>query len=230
MSEPTQAAVFTPVVPSAGQQVVPDQGDASPVTEPKTAQPEYITLQDAQRLFKDAEEKAFRRAQGLVDKADNRTTKKVQENLQAVQGMLDALKGQGIEVPAEKALALKNQAIEKAYAVDPESTPVSPQEPAQAPVQEDGQVDPVTAIAWKMMQDSGVVVDETNPLLDRSSEMAFLNSVQAAITASGTTQPPQNVDPPQTPRTPTSAGMIGSHVVPNYGDMSMDELWAEGNK
>uniref|UniRef100_A0A6M3KU18 Uncharacterized protein n=1 Tax=viral metagenome TaxID=1070528 RepID=A0A6M3KU18_9ZZZZ len=225
MSEPTNAAVFTPDAASAGQQVPAVQGDASS-QEPKTAQPQYITLDEAQRLFKDAEDNAFRRAQGLVDKADNRITRKVQENLSGVQGMLDALKAQGVDVPADKAQALKNDAINKAYTdVAPELTPASPPKPAQALAQEGGDVDPVTAIAWQMMKAVGVTIDQDDPLLDRSSPVAFLNSVEAAIRATGVQ--PASVEGR---RTPTSAGMRGAHVVPNYGDMSMDDLWAEGNK
>lgn len=230
MSDQTTAAVFNQDASSAGQQVEAIQGDASGTQEQRAAQPQYITLDEAKSMFQEAENKAFQRAQSLMDKADSRISRKVQERLSSIQQMLDTLKAQGIDVPPDKAQALKNDAIEKAYTdTAPDDPQVSEQAPAQEPEQEGGAVDPVTAIAWKMMKEAGVWIDESNPMLDRGSEMAFLNSVDAAIKAkqgTGASTPDANL--PQAPRTPTGAGMVGGHVVPDYGAMSLDQLWEAG--
>lgn len=148
----------------------------------ESTQPEYLTKAEAQRLIAEAEEKALRKAQSSTDKAIDSIFKKVQDDLRSLTQTIEFQRNSGIEVSPEQEQQLKQQLVTRALAGAPESAQPSP--PQEAPQKEE--VDPVTAEAWRMMEEAGVLVDEDDPeakLLNFSSPYKFLKSIESAIEA-----------------------------------------------
>ena len=92
----------------------------------------------------------------------------------------------------------------------------------------------MSAIAWQMMDDAGIEITDADPeaaALDRSNQMAFLNSMQRAIEAKKARVGGNGVQQPEAPpRVPTGAGVFGSRTVPDYTAMDDDSLWKEATK
>lgn len=164
----------------------PGQGAANVPPEQKGAvQPQYLTLEEARRMAEEAEEKAFRRAQGLIEKTNAGVVKKVQSDLKNLEQSIALQKKAGIEITADQEEKLKQQVFQRAFTEVEESPAPAQTAPAQAaPVQQPDNIDPITAEAVKMMQDAGVWIDDDDPetdVIDQSSIYAYLESVKKAI-------------------------------------------------
>lgn len=197
-------------------------GEASPPEPQSAAQPKYLTMEEAQHLAQEAEERAFRRAQGLYDKRSEGIEKRVQTALEGLGNTLTALKANGLEITPEVEARLRAGELERALtapsASPPSTEPGPAQDPGQEPDEEPG--DPITAEAWTMMREAGVTIEPGDPeakTLDNSSGYRFLKSVEAAIEAKrarlggsppGEATPSQ---PPTPPVAPTNLGGIGRH-------------------
>jgi|GEM_PF-3973052 hypothetical protein len=234
-SDPNKAVAFEPgkVVEPAGDGTLPGQPQVTPPAqagqEPSSApQPKFITLEEAQKLANqaalDAEERAFRRAQGLVSKADNRITAKVQQDLAALQQMITLQKSAGIEVTPQQEAQLRNQIIANAYSQGEQPPPNTEPPATPKPAEQSEASDPITAEAWRLMQAAGIVINENDPevgQLDQSSGYAFLRSIETAIESKR-----QRIasTPMQVPgRTPTGAGATGAHQANPIQDVNDPE-------
>lgn len=233
MGDQTNAVVFEP---EEGQPQV--QQPQQPVTgAPDTAQPKYITLEDAQRLAADAakqaEEAAFRRAQGYFDKGQSR----VRERLDGLTEHLKLMTSAGVQVTPEQERIMRQRALEDAFQPDPAPAASPGAQPGPKPVTTPP--DPVTADAWGMMQKAGVYLEDGDPETDSLDQShgpyAFLRSVEKAIDAkrqrTGQVSPetPQNVVQPQVPaRSPTNVGGTGVSTDPILSNMDADDLITRG--
>lgn len=159
-----------------------DQSEApiqSPGQEtPDNGQPKYITQDELSRLLQETENKAFQRAQSLYDKGQG----KVQAELKRVNDSIEQMRKHGIDVPPEKVKAMQDEAVRTALTeAPPEEHKIAPQSKVSA----DAAPDPVTAEAWRMMKEAGVVLDESDPEMSKLDQehgpYKFLQSVEAAI-------------------------------------------------
>ena len=159
-----------------------DQSEApiqSPGQEtPDNGQPKYITQEELTRLLQDTENKAFQRAQSLYDKGQGR----VQAELKRVNDSIEQMRKHGVDVPPEKVKAMQDEAVRTALIeAPPEEPKIAPQSKTSA----DAAPDPVTAEAWRMMKEAGVVLDESDPEMGKLDQehgpYKFLQSVEAAI-------------------------------------------------
>lgn len=213
--------------PEAGQPL-----DKTPSEQPedkKAVEPKYITQEEAQRLADTAAENAFRKAQGLVDKADSRITDRVQQGLASLKKTLEMQRATGMEISPEQEEKLRNQIVTNALT---ETGAESPEniEPGQA--QKLGEVsgeDPVTDTAWRMMQKAGITIEENDPEAEELKSIQdpdlFLYGIARAIelkrqrtTSEGT-------------RMPTNYGGTGSHNPNPIEDVNdNDTLWELAEK
>lgn len=120
-------------------------------------QPQNLTLEQVTGLVAEAEEKAFRRAQGLFD----RRFKKVQETQTQLEKTLALMRENGVEVSPDVANIIQQKAFQAAL-TEPEQAPVTASQPAQAPGTDD-QLDPVTEMALGFEKRYGVEVAEDDP-------------------------------------------------------------------
>lgn len=166
----------------------PGQGAANVPPEQKGAvQPQYLTLEEARRMAEEAEEKAFRRAQGLIEKTNAGVVKKVQNNLKNLEQSIALQKKIGVEVTPEQEDKLRTQIFQQAFTEVEESPAPAQSVPAQvAPQPQPDNIDPITAEAVKMMQEADVWINDDDPEsdgIDQSSIFAYLESVKKAIEA-----------------------------------------------
>ena len=193
----------------AGQPVT-----ASPTPEPGAQpQPGAVTTDQVRAIAEEVAEAKFRNAQGLIDKADSRITKKVQADLKDLEKTIAMQKKLGIEVPPATVSAMQQELITRAYQ-EPETQPAQPQpfgtQPAQAAYPEARGDDP-NALALQMMQASGVMIEDGDPevaQIDMTNPYLFLSSVGQAIQAKKSRQAAS--PRPAQPVTPTNAGGAGS--------------------
>lgn len=146
---------------------------------PDNGQPKYITQEELARLLQDTENKAFQRAQSLYDKGQGR----VQAELKRVNDSIEQMRKHGVDVPPEKVKAMQDEAVRTALIeAPPEEPKIAPQSKAQM----DAAPDPVTAEAWRMMKEAGIVLEEGDPEMDKLDQehgpYKFLQSVEAAVT------------------------------------------------
>ncbi len=195
MSDQYKAAGFT-----GSAQVQP----SAPATDAQTpAQPQYLTRDEAEAMAKAAEEAAFRRAQGLIEKSSSRVLKQVQTDLKALETSLALQRKAGIEVTPEMEDRLKQQVMQKAF----QDAPVEEVVPIpSAPVQEAGQPvdrseDPaiVNAQAWGLMEGAGIFLEdgdeELNMLVRNSTGKDFIDSMKAAIEHKRQRNAASNINP-----------------------------------
>jgi hypothetical protein len=213
-------------------------GQVAPETPPGGEQStgqQFVTVEEAKRLAEAAAEQAFRRAQGLVDKASQANQLKVREALSKVDDVLKMQRDSGIQITPEQEAALRSRVMEKAYTTDGDK-PLSqagetlPDQDAVPPP------DPITAEAWRRMQANGVIIEETDPeikLLEGStSPQDWLAKIDQAIIAKKVrTQPATQPSGVDISLTPTSAGGSGRY---NPNDLSQvkdpDALWELASK
>ncbi len=203
----------------------------------ETSQPEYLTRDEAERLAREAEERAFRRSQSLYDKGNQR----VRERLDALDNYFDSQAEMGNEVPDDVKARMRQKEEEAARKEAASETGPAQTQPAQAgagaPDPKDAP-DPTTQAAWQMMKDAGVWIEDSDPeteTLDMSSEGNFLRSMSKAIEAKqarlgGQQEEKPQAEPTGPTRTPTSAGVTGSHSVQTYAEQGIDAAWDDFRK
>jgi hypothetical protein len=177
------------------------------------AQPQYITRDEAARMAKEAAEEAFRRAQGLMDRGNQKVRERIAqlENSWAIQAQAGAPVSEDVK---EKSRTL---AMQTALMEPDSSQPASrsqPGQPAQAAQQgADEPPDPITAEGWRLMDEAGITFEDNDPEMGtiiHSTPLAYLNSIQAAIDSKRRRLQGQQQTQVQTTRTPTSAGTMGA--------------------
>lgn len=186
---------------------------ASPTTEPgaQTAQPSSLTQDQVRAIAEEVAETKFRQTQGLIDKADNRITKKVQDELKTLEKTLKLQKSLGIDIPPNQVAAMQQQIMAQAYTeTDQPPLPTQPYgtQPTQPVYPESGNVNDVSNQALRMMQRAGVIIEDSDPEvagIDMSDPDLFLASVGHAINVKKT----RLAAAPQ-PVTPTNAGSAGA--------------------
>lgn len=195
--------------PEAGQQ--PAGSDQTP---------QYLTKDEARKLkeeaVKEAEERAFRRAQGYYESEQTR----VRERLNGLEQVWKMQEAAGVQLTDEQKNQIKQRTIQEAMTEQPSTVPGTPP-PAQAPGQQpagNAPPHPVTEMAWDMMDKAGVEIIEGDPefqTLDYTDKSLFLMSVANAISAkkqrlSSAGTPPVVQGQAQPQRTPTNAGGTGA--------------------
>lgn len=163
MSEPDQRVVASPAGQPETPPVQPDQTQDAP-------QLEGLSREEVLKMVKEAEETAFRRAQGLITKTNTRIRERVGE-IEQVLGKA------GVTLDASQKAALVEQVTNQVSTEEP-SEPASLEPPPPA--------DPITQIASQMMKEAGVVVYEDDPeakLIDMSNPYKFITSLPKAIEA-----------------------------------------------
>lgn len=220
--------------PEAGQPSVP----ASPKAEQPSGQPQYVTLEQAQAMAKQAEEAAFRRAQGLIDTRANRIDESVRQRLEQLTSTLDLQRAAGIQITPEQQRALEAQVMAEEFKKPKQQQPGSQQQPQQP--QDPQQYDPVQMIAQKMLDDAGVEWNEQHPAAANLLQVVndptatpkrYLDAVEAYIQANQGQQPPNNNQQQPAPdRTPTNLGGTGgtTNIVQSTNDMN--QLWELASK
>lgn len=173
-------------------------------------------------MVADAEEKAFRRAQGLVEKTNSGVLKKVQENMAALEKSFKLQADAGFPVAPEQAERLKAQVLQQAFTEPEPAPPPAPAQAADAGPQrapgapEAADLDPVNAEALSMMRLAGVTIEDSDPeakLIDQASPYAFLKSVDKAIEAKRTRLGTAQQSTPAAPAVlPTN---LGGGALPN---------------
>jgi hypothetical protein len=156
------------------------------------AQPQYVTVEQAEQMVREAVKQSQATAQKLVAKSGNRLKANVQEKLQALEATLKLQSDAGVEITPEQRKALQQQVVVDALAEEPEVDPnaqPSQSGETQPPAGQGEQPDPITQAAWSMMQERGVDILEDDPefgILDMASPYKFLLSVDKAITTKET--------------------------------------------
>jgi hypothetical protein len=231
MVDQSNAAVFPGGGQPPEQPVIPDASGQS--AGQGTAQPQFVTLEQAQKLAKDAADEAFKRAQSLYSKGQAGFEKKIQADLKNLEKALELQKKAGVVVTPEQENHLRQQVINQAFMADdqPPQQPSPEQTPAQADAGEEPP-DPVTASAWQMMEQAGVDILEEDPefkqYVNTNTEDAyvFLKSIEAAIAAKKQRLATQPQAQPQV-RTPTNVGAGGGPPPITNDPRNLDALWAE---
>ena len=169
-------------------------------------QPKYITLDEAKALADQAAEQAFRRAQGLVTKRDQA----VQESIKSLKEVLEMQRKSGIAITAEQEETLQNQAILQAFKKAPQ--PDQP-ETEFSPEAEEGEVDPVTAIAINLETRYGVTITDQDPeargIKADGTPDEYIETYLQAIQAKAARLQKQPVT-----HTPTNLGAAGAPTTP----------------
>jgi len=138
------------------------QGDASVEVEeaqttPATSapvEPKYVTIEEAQRLANEAADKAFVRAQSLVDKSSNRINEQISARIEQIE---TAYKMTGQEMTPEQKATLRQNVVLQTLAEKP--TSADNQQAAQTAQSAQSQaptgIDPIAAAAIKMAEAVG---------------------------------------------------------------------------
>lgn len=205
----------------AGQPTVDITNVGQPV------QPQNLTLEQVTGLVAEAEEKAFRRAQGLFD----RRFKKVQETQTQLENTLKLMRENGVEVSPDVANIIQQKAFQAAL-TEPEPAPVTASQPAQAPGTDD-QLDPVTEMALGFEKRYGVEVAEDDPearliKTDGTPDEYIETYLQAIVAKRQRLQQTTN-QPTAGLRTPTNLVGAGAPAAPerdfkNYRSVLRDGL------
>jgi hypothetical protein len=210
-----------------GQATPPGQTGVQPAPQ-APGQQVVLSRSELDALLKQTEDRAFSRAQGLYEKGRSNFEQKVQAELATLKQSIDLAKASGVTITPEQEHAMKTQAIARAYETLPQAN--QPGQAAQPPAVEpdSGGVDPVTAQAWALMEQAGIIINEEDPeakLLDLTGEAAFLASVQPAIQAKARRL--AGIEPGAPPaRTPTNIGGGGGAANDYYGKIhDPDEIW-----
>lgn len=175
-----------------GQDVSQDVSqEAAGAEQEQSTEQQYLTRQEAQRLFQEQKDEFLRTAQSLTDKASSRLDKKFRDEIKLVNGAIELQKKAGIPITPEQERAMRQMAYDSAIDQvakeedDPAVTvqkPKLPEDPQQV-MQMAG-----AAVVDGMLQDiyktAGVTLMDNDPeadLIDKSNPMAFLKSVEAAV-------------------------------------------------
>lgn len=141
---------------------------------------EYIRMEDAQKLIKEAVDIAVRQAQSLTDKSAHRLNTQISE----VKNTLSSLQSSGLPVPADTLAAMREitnsldvggEAVQDEQKQEPDD--IGPTEEEEAAV---------NRAAREIFQKLGVVVNLDDPeakMIDYSTPEAFLESLPTAAAA-----------------------------------------------
>ena len=138
--------------PAAGLQAS-NSPDASPVAE-QAQEAKPLTIADVERI---AEEKATRIAQSMVDKAENRISKKAQEQIAAIDTSRQAL-----GLSDEQVTQAKQRVIFDDLTAKPTAEQASPA-PQTQPNQQPTEIDPVIAETLDVFKAEGVTIETSDP-------------------------------------------------------------------
>ncbi len=152
---------------------------------------EYLTREEAQRLFEEQKNELLKQTQSLTDKASSRLDKQLRAEIKKVNDVIDLQKKAGISITPEQERTMRQMAYDSALAQAGEETDDSDKGTAKPPDMSDPQkvMQAATAavidgLVTDIYKESGVTVYENDPeleMIDKSSPMAFLNSVKAAV-------------------------------------------------
>lgn len=162
------------------------QGQGTEEQEQETT--EYLTRQEAQRLVEQMKDEVLRQTQSLTDKATSRLDKKLKEQLEIVNDVIELQKKAGITVTPEQERALRQEAYDKAFSTldDEERSAVSGTQPQRQ--DEPGEAEKAQAaimqnLTMDVYKEAGVELYPGDPeveLIDYSTPAAFLKSLRAA--------------------------------------------------
>lgn len=175
MSEEPRLVSFQPGEGKPGESVTKDAGE-------QTEQPSYLTRKEAETLMREiadqAADGAYRRAQSLIDKTDNRLTKQVQdrfEQLKTARAQMAAA-GQPVSDEAFDDL-LEAERLKILSSVGDQGIP-----PAAGIEQRE--VDAINREAQRIMEELGVEVEEEDPEAEyinfQSTPEVFLETLKVA--------------------------------------------------
>lgn len=165
------------------------QAPASAAGQPGSAgnEPKYVTIEEAQRMADTAAEKAYQRAQSLVDKSTTRVSNYVSERMAQIEQSA-RYTGQALS-DDQKAQIRRDLAVEAMTAQETPPATSSPAQPAQAAPQGAPAPDAIQNAAIKMAEAVGGF-EQNDPemkMLNMSgSPEEFLVSVQEAVYAKRT--------------------------------------------
>ena len=164
----------TPATPAPVPGAAPAQVPAPGTT---GNEPKFVTAEDAQRMVQEAEEKAFRRAQSLVDQSNTRLAKTINEKVEAIK--------QGMTITGQTLTPEQEAQLRQKIAIDTMSTLPTPQDPASQPGAEP--TNWVDATAGRFAAEVGGIAD-TDPearmvLVNAKTPDEYLFSVQQAVAA-----------------------------------------------
>jgi len=157
------------VAPPAGQTGTPPAtGQSEAATQPT------VTRDEVLKLVGEAEEKAFRRAQGLITKTNTRIRSEVTK-------LEQQLTKAGVTLDGNQKAALEQQVTDQV--LTEENSAAGEGQPPST-LTDPSLVDPITKVAQQMMDEAGVVIYDNDPeakLIDMSDPYKFLKSLPAAI-------------------------------------------------
>lgn len=163
--------------------------ETTAVESEQSTEPEYLTRKEAQRLFEDQKNELLKQTQSLTDKASSRLDKKLRDEIQKVNDVMDLQKKAGISITPEQEQNMRRMAYDNALGSMTEDTDdlqkgvAKPKE-----VSDPEQVAKVAAVVMDglvndIYREIGVTVLDGDPevdLVDQSTPSAFLKSIRAA--------------------------------------------------
>ena len=184
------------VVLSAGEgqsqensQVVPQEPAATDDGQ-QTAK-EFLTREEAQRLFEDQKNDLLRQTQSLTDKASSRLDKQLRGEIKKVNDVIDLQKKAGIDITPEQERTMRQMAYDTALGQIGEETDDLEKGAAKPPdmnnpqqVMKAATAAVIDGLVTDIYKEAGVTVYENDPeleMIDKTTPMAFLNSVKAAV-------------------------------------------------
>lgn len=189
-------------------------------------QREFLTREEAQKLAKDAEETAFRRAQSYFDKAQG----SVREKLNALEDAWKIQEAAGITIDEETRSKARAQVAQQASVESLAQPTEKPTEQSQAKdARQVGGYDPVLEIVLRMQAEAGVEITDEDPevkMLDNSSAFALVSSLPKAIAAKKARIGTSEGEGEQEPRHITGIGQ-GTSANPIASMTSPDDLFRE---
>jgi hypothetical protein len=188
-------------------------------------EPKFVTAEEAQRMAQEAGEKAFRRAQSLVDQSTTRLANTINERVEAIK--------QGMTIAGQTLTPEQEAQLRQKVAIDAMSTIPQPQDPASQPPQAGAEpTNWVDATAGRFAAEVGGIAD-TDPevgmvKVNAATPDEYLFSVQQAVAAKKARIASTQQLPPQHP----AAGIPAAGLLPSGGnpinDKSPRDLISEG--
>lgn len=181
-----------------------------------------LTRNEVLQLVKEAEEKAVRRAQGIVTKTDATIRKEVTK-------LEEQLAKAGVVLDANQKATLEQQVIDRVLTEETSPTNGTGQPVVQAV---EPPIDPISQIADQMMKDAGMVVYDDDPeakLINMSDPYQFIKSLPAAIEAKkARVATSVQTNPTITPGVSGGGGLTSPYAGKNGFDLLRDWKPKEG--
>jgi hypothetical protein len=166
------------------------QEPAKAENEQETA-PEYLTREEAQRLFEEQKNDLLKQTQSLTDKASSRLDKQLRSEIKKVNDVIDLQKKAGINITPEQERTMRQMAYDNAIGQVGEETddsekgaakPLEVNDPQQ--VMKAATAAVIDGLVTDIYKEAGITVFENDPeleMIDKTTPMAFLNSIKAAV-------------------------------------------------